>query len=85
MPKTMRKQDTVHDEVIAVTYDYLGPSSRRFVTKLAKSHLDKKPAEITREDINELHKWGVKAFALIADDDQIIDEFSTRLLALKTK
>lgn len=83
MSRARKSQIAVYEEIVDVTNDYLGPVSRRFVTKLAKSHLDKKPSELTRQDVPTLHEWGVKAFALIAEDDGMVTEFSDRLLSLQ--
>ena len=85
MFKTATKTSVVYEEIVDITHDYLGPSSRRFITKLAKSHLGKKPSQLTRSDVNELHKWGIQSFAHVAENDKMVDEFSTRLLALKSK
>lgn len=85
MSRTATKPSVVYEEIIDMAYDYLGPASRRFITKIAKSHLNKRPSELTRDDVAELHKWAVRAFALVAENSKMIDEFSTRFLALKSK
>ncbi len=78
-------QKTIHQEVLDVLYDYLGPASERFVEREVRSHLGKDPHDLTRDDIAKLHEWSKLAIALLADDPKTVDDFSDSLLSIAHK
>jgi len=73
---------TVYDQVIDATSEYLGPASERFVSRIVETHLGKKPEQLTKEDIAKLHDWSTVAFALLADDAKMVDDYGRSLLAI---
>ena len=77
-----RTSPTVYDQVIEVVSEYLGPASERFVTRLAKVHCDKKPKDLTVEDIPKLHEWSKLTVALVTEDSLLVDDFSRDLLSI---
>lgn len=66
-------------DLVKVSNEYLGPAGERFVRRQINMHLNKDPEKITTKDLNELKDWIRLAFALITDNKQIVDEFSSRL------
>lgn len=76
---------TVYDQVVEVTYDYLGPAAERFVAREVEAHLGKKPEDLTRSDIGKLHDWTKLAIALLTEDSKLVDEFSKNLMAIANK
>lgn len=85
MPRVAQKPSVVFEEIVDMTSDYIGPAARRFVTKIVHNHLDKSPSELKRSDVTEYHEAAVIAFARITKNSRLRYEFSTRLLALKTR
>lgn len=76
---------TVYEQVVEVTYAYLGPAAKRFIDREVRAHLGKKPDELTKGDIAKLHDWSRLAIALITDDSNMVDDFSKNMLAIVGK
>lgn len=70
---------TLYDEVVNVTYDYLGPAADRFVIRQIRNHLRKKPEELQRKDLKQLIDWIQIAMRLISNDTKVIDEYVASL------
>lgn len=79
---TSQKSNTLYSELIDVFYDYLGPAAQRFLDREIEAHLGKKPDDITREDIPKIHEWSRLAIALLAEDQQTVNNFSESIMAL---
>jgi hypothetical protein len=77
-------QSTLYDEVVNVTYDYLGPAADRFVVRQIRNHLQKDPGELRRKDLRSLIDWIQLAMRLISDDSQVIDRYMADLESLAT-
>ncbi len=73
---------TLHDELVDISRDYLGPAAERFIERQVSTHLHKKPVEVTAQDLVKLIDWIKLAFALLTNDKQVIDEYTERLMAL---
>lgn len=70
---------TLYEEVVHVTYDYLGPAADRFVERQIRNHLQKDPTELQRKDLKQLIDWIQLAMRLISDDAQVVDRYMTDL------
>lgn len=75
-------QNTLYHKIVEVTYEYLGPAAERFVIREIESHLNKKPEDITKEDITKLHDWSRLAIALLTEDAKVVDAYSHSLLSI---
>lgn len=75
-------QKTIYRQVVAVTYDYLGPAAQRFVDREIKAHLGKKPQDLTKTDVVKLVDWSKLAFALLTEDAKMVDDYAKSLLAI---
>jgi hypothetical protein len=73
---------SIFDQVVAVTYDYLGPAADRFVAREVEAHLNKNPEDLTKADIVVLIDWCKLAIALMTDNEKDVDEYSRRLQAI---
>lgn len=73
---------SLYDEVVEITYDYLGPAAPRFIAREIEAHLAKKPEKLTKADIPVLLDWSKLALALLTDDSKMVDDFSKRLLVI---
>lgn len=78
----MSKRNSLYEGMIEVTADYLGPAADRFIDRQIESHLNKKPEDLTREDVTALISWSKLAMALLTNDSSVVDEFTNRLTAL---
>ncbi len=78
----VKTRSTLYDEVVEITYDYLGPAASRFIAREIETHLAKNPEDLTKTDIPVLLDWSKLAIALLTDDKQIVDDFSKRLLLI---
>lgn len=79
MPKS---GGSVYSEVVAITTSYLGPAAERFIARQIQTHLNKKPEELTRKDLEKLVDWIKIAIALLTEDGKVVEEFSASLIAL---
>jgi uncharacterized protein YijF (DUF1287 family) len=73
---------TLYDDVVTVTYDYLGPAADRFVIRQIRNHLQKDPAELRHEDLRQLIDWIQLAMRLISSDSQVVDRYVADLETL---
>jgi hypothetical protein len=69
----------LYDEVVRITYQYLGPAADRFVVRQIRNHLGKDPGELRRKDLRQLIDWIQLAMRLISNDDEVIDRYIAEL------
>ncbi len=72
----------LHDKVVQVTYIYLGPAADRFIARHIENHLHKPPDKLTQADLSELIDWIQAAVSLLTEDEEMIEEYITKLKAL---
>ncbi|HEX5456443.1 MAG TPA: hypothetical protein VFW77_03700 [Candidatus Saccharimonadales bacterium] len=75
---------TLHERVIEITADYLGPASQRFVDRQIASHLGKAPKDLNRSDMSKLITWMEAAVSLLTKDKKLIKEYINKLNNLAT-
>ena len=73
---------SLYDEVVTITYDYLGPAADRFVVRQIRNHLQKDPGELQRRDLRQLIDWIQLAMRLISDDTRVVDRYMADLESL---
>lgn len=73
---------SLYDDVVTITYDYLGPAADRFVVRQIRNHLQKDPGQLQRKDLRQLIDWIQLAMRLISDDSRIIDRYMADLETL---
>jgi len=73
---------SLYDDVVTITYDYLGPAADRFVIRQIRNHLQKDPSELQHEDLNQLIDWIQLAMRLISNDGRIVDRYVADLQTL---
>jgi hypothetical protein len=73
---------SLYDDVVAITYDYLGPAADRFVVRQIRIHLQKDPSELRNRDLKQLIDWIQLAMRLISDDGDIVDRYVADLESL---
>lgn len=66
---------SLFDDVVTVTYDYLGPAADRFVVRQIRNHLQKDPVELRHEDLRQLIDWIRLAMRLISSDTDVVDRY----------
>lgn len=76
---------SLYDDVVAITYDYLGPAADRFVVRQIRNHLQKDPSELRREDLRQLIDWIRLAMRMISDDRVVVDRYVTDLERMARK
>jgi hypothetical protein len=69
-------------QVIAITQEYLGPASERFIYRLIRFHLNKEPGQLIKKDIPKLSEWVKVSLGLLTDDRKLVDKCEQSLLAL---
>jgi hypothetical protein len=76
------KNGNLYKQVVSVTRSYFGPAAERFVVRQIRSHLDKEPDELNKEDLDSLIDWIKLAMALLVDNKKLVDEYAARLSEL---
>jgi len=62
----------LHNKIINIVREYLGPAAERFVDRQITFHLGKDPEAITKQDISVLVSWiGVSIGVLTGDNSQV--------------
>ncbi len=73
---------TIEKEVLAVLAEELGPAAKAFLDRQSRSHLNKEPAMLEKEDLDELAKWCASGVQM-ALGAQVAENVRKGLLALK--
>jgi hypothetical protein len=73
---------TVYQQLVKITQEYLGPAAERFIARLVDSHLHKTPDELSAKDIPQLTSWIKVSLGLLTNDKNLIDECEKRILRL---
>lgn len=73
---------SLYDRVVEVTHVYLGPAADRFIARQVRSHLNKPPEQLTRDDLSKLIDWIKVAVSLLTDDSGVISEYIDELRKL---
>lgn len=78
-------KQSLYEQVVNVTMEYLGPAAERFITRQIKTHIGKEPEDLTEDDLEKLVDWIKLAIALLTEDTEMVDDFSKSLLQLSKK
>lgn len=72
----------LYEDVVTITYNYLGPAADRFVARQLRNHLQKDPTELKPKDLRQLIDWIQLAMRLISNDSKTIDRYVADLETL---
>jgi uncharacterized protein YegL len=75
-------QNNLYEEVVNVTYEYLGPAADRFVARQIRNHLQKDPDQLKQKDLRKLIEWIQLAMHLVSSDAIVIDRYIAELQTL---
>ena len=73
---------SLYDQVVTVTYEYLGPAADRFITRQIRNHLNKAPEQLSIQDLPQLIAWIRLTMAFLYDNEQIVAKYVARLQQL---
>lgn len=76
------KEATIYDDVVSITYRYLGPAAERFVTRQIQNHLSKNPHQLKKNELTGLIDWFKIAMALLSDDEKLVHQYAVDLKTL---
>ena len=74
---------SIYQQALIITKDYLGPAAERFISRQIVFHLQKRPEQLSKKDIPQLAEWVKVSIAILTEDKQMVDDFSKRILTLK--
>ena len=74
--------EELFESVVSIAEEYLGPAAKRFMSRQIINHFNKKPADITLEDLPKLVEWVRVTVALLTEDKSTVEDFASRLLQL---
>lgn len=75
----MAPAKTLYQKVVYTSAEYLGPAAERFIRRQITTHLEKRPEEITAKDITELTNWVKQTFALLTENQDLVEAFARDL------
>lgn len=75
----MDTRTNLYDDVVGITYDYLGPAADRFVARQIRNHLQKDPTQLERKDLRILIDWIRLAMHLLSNDTAVVDRYINEL------
>lgn len=79
-----KTKDTLYEEVVGVTYEYLGPAADRFVARQIRNHLGKEPERLQKQDLGRLIDWFSASLSLLSEDTKMVKRYVIALNALAT-
>lgn len=79
----MASSGNFYEQVVRVTYAYLGPAADRFVARQIVNHLDIKPEQLSKRDLPALIDWIRLAMGFLTQDKQMIEKYIARLQTLQ--
>jgi len=74
--------NSLFDQVVDVTYTYLGPAADRFVARQIRNHLEIEPEDLRKRDLRALIDWMKLAMSFLSDDDKLVSEYINSLQEL---
>ncbi len=75
----MAPPKNIYKKVVDTSVEYLGPAAERFIRRQISTHLSKRPEDITAKDIPELTSWVKLTFALLTENQELVDAFAQDL------
>jgi len=75
----MKTSGTLYEEVVNITYEYLGPAADRFIVRQIRSHLGKDPYQLRKQDLSSLIDWIRLAMMLLIEDKKLINKYVSDL------
>jgi hypothetical protein len=78
----MRPSKNLFERVVTVSNEYLGPAAERFIRRQILTHLDKEPDKLMPKDLPKLIAWVKPTFALLTDNQALVEAFASDLFAL---
>lgn len=73
---------SLYDDVVTITYEYLGSAADRFVIRQIRNHLQKDPSKLQRKDLRQLIDWIRLAMRHVNSDDEAVNQYLADLEAL---
>jgi hypothetical protein len=73
------KPQTIYDQVVQVTSEYLGPTADRFIGRQVENHLHKSPEDLSCADLEVLIDWMSVAASLMIEDEQKVESYIKKL------
>lgn len=64
----------VYRAVIEKTTIYLGPASERFIQRQIRTHVNKEPDELEKQDLEPLVEWVEVSMGLLTNDKKSIED-----------
>ncbi|MGZ6004536.1 MAG: hypothetical protein ACXWLH_00100 [Candidatus Saccharimonadales bacterium] len=66
---------SLYNQLINITQVYLGPAAERFINRQVENHLNKKPKDISPDDLAKLIDWIQISISMLTEDSEIIEEY----------
>lgn len=74
---------SLYEQVVAITEDYIGPPARRFIDRHIQNHLHIEPERLDLSHLTHLIRWTKMALGYLTNDSVIVEEYADRLRRLR--
>ncbi len=78
----MKPQNTLYQQAVVVSEEYLGPAGERFIRRQIATHLNIEPERLDKKSLPTLVNWSSVAFALLTNNSKDIESFTQDLQSL---
>jgi predicted nuclease of predicted toxin-antitoxin system len=78
----MTTEDELHDKILKIIRDYLGPAADRFLARQAATHLRKEIHQIEKGDVHILAIRIRSGLLVLTKDEGVVDEAFRRIAAI---
>jgi hypothetical protein len=72
----------LYDQIVAVTEDYLGPATPRFLNRISMNHLGKPATQLTQSDLPEMITWIKMAANILSENTAEVQALIKKLSVL---
>jgi len=76
---------TLYQELVAISEEFFGPATDRFLRGQIEHHLHKSPANLTREDIPNLIEWLRLSLTMLHNDQREITRYIVAVRQLQKR
>jgi hypothetical protein len=80
----VEKQNSIYNDLVNITSQYLGPAAERFIDRQVFNHLGKDSRNITKKDVDSLLDWLQGSVSLLTDNETLVEEYISQLKQLSS-
>jgi hypothetical protein len=75
----MAPRESLYDQMVAITTEYLGPAADRFLYRQVVNHLGITPNNLNKSDARKLVTWIRLAMTILTNDEEMVEEYISEI------